>query len=73
MISKLKQKGFRWFVWRLGRELRTPTNPLFKLVMDKLLYFKKIISNNVDSAYKDNFLYVICDLDINAITLNMTE
>ena len=73
IVSKLKQKGFRWFVWRLGRELRTPTNPLFKLVIDKLLYLKKTISNNVDSADKDEFLYVICDLDINAITFNMTE
>jgi hypothetical protein len=32
--------------------------------MDKLLYFKKNISNNVDSVDKDEFLYVICDLDI---------
>jgi hypothetical protein len=73
IISKLKQKGFRWFIWRLGCELRTPSNPLFKLVMDKLLFLKKITSKNLDSASKDEFLYVICDLDINAITFNMTE
>ena len=73
IVSKLKQKGFRWFIWRLGRELRAPSIPLLKLVIDKYLQFKKKTLKNWSETREDDFLYAIYDLDENAITFNVVE
>ena len=73
LFSKLKQKGFRWFLWRLGHEVRNPTTPCLKVTLDKYVYIKKKISKIWIKSKEDDFLYAIYDLDINAITFNVVE
>lgn len=73
VVSKIKQKGFRWFIWKLEREFRAPSIPLLKSVIDKSLYFKKQISKIWSKTKEDDLLYAIYDLDINAISFNVAE
>jgi hypothetical protein len=73
VLLKIQKNGFRWFFWRLQREVRNPTNPFLKVIIDKLLYFLKTILKIWATTKKDDFLYAIYDLDVSPITFNITE
>jgi hypothetical protein len=72
-ISKLKEKGFRWFIWRLKQEARNPTSPLVQKVLDKLLRMRKDLSKIWGKSREEDILYVICDLDINPISFEVAR
>jgi hypothetical protein len=73
VISKIKQNGFFWFVWRLKREVRNPSFPFIRKLIDKYLHAQKKFSKLWCDTREDDFLYVIYDLDISAITFNVVE
>ena len=33
MLKKIKNKGMKWFFWRLKSEIRNPTNLYFKIIV----------------------------------------
>lgn len=72
-ILKFKEKGFSWFIWRLKQEARNPTIPFVQNGLDKFLHMRKNVSKLWSKTREDDFLYVICDLDINPISFEVVR
>lgn len=73
VIEKIREKGFPWLLWRLRRELRYPTIPLLRTVLDNVISLKQRALSMLLPAEKDDYLYAVYDLDINAITFNFAQ
>lgn len=68
ILIKIKEKGFRWLIARVRRELRFPTQKSVRNLIDFLLIAKLRIRN---SKFEDeDVLYCIYDLDICDITFS---
>jgi len=73
LFLKIKQNGFLWFIKRTKKEFRNPTVPLLKAIVDKFLYLRKKVTCFITKSQKDEFLYAVYDLDVNASTYNCSE
>ena len=71
ILQKIRDKGFKWFFWRLGDEFRNPKKPLSKSLVDSYLRLTKKFSNNGKKS--DDLLYCIYDLKISPITFDISE
>jgi hypothetical protein len=72
LLAKVKRNGIRWFIARLGRELRNPSRPIVKTAIDGLLRLRRKVSRfrNKESS---ELLLAIYDLDVSGITFNFVE
>ena len=70
ILQKIKEKGLRWLVARVRRELRVPSNKSLRNIIDFLLGAKLRILNIITKAKleDDDVLYCIYDLEICDLT-----
>ena len=73
MIKKIKDKGLRWFLWRLKSEIRNPTNLYFKIIVDNMLRLRMSVTRPLIRKECDDLLYAIFDMECAPITFNITE
>ena len=71
--KKIKNKGIKWFFWRMRSEFRTPTKAITKSIMDGSLRMRKKLSDSQKDKNEDELLYAIFDLKITPITFNIVE
>ena len=70
--KKLKDKGLRWAIWRLKKELLNPQNNALRIFFDNLyFFFTKLIRNNENKA--KYYIYGIYDLEVCPTTFNIAE
>ncbi len=73
IIKKIKDKGLRWFLWRLKSEIRNPTNLYFKIIVDNMLRLRKSVKRPLQRKVSDDLLYAIFDIECSPITFNIAE
>ena len=73
LLKKIKNKGIKWFFWRLNSEFRTPSKPITKSIIDGSLRMRKKLSDFQKDKNEDELLYAIFDLKIAPITFNIIE
>jgi hypothetical protein len=71
LINKIKDRGWRWFFYRLLSEIRKPTKPSLIYLMDTLLRCRHVLG--FSKVSDDRFLYAIFDLEIAPVTYNIVE
>ena len=73
LLNKIRDKGIRWFLWRMKSEIRHPTKPFTESIINGVLQIKKKMTHSATLNDEDNLLYSIYDLKIAPITFNITE
>jgi hypothetical protein len=73
ILNKIKQKGFPWFFRRLKRELRSPSTLYLRIPINLYLSTRNKLSLTFEKNKKEDLLYGVYDLDVNAITFNFSE
>ena len=73
LLQKIRNKGIKWFFWRLNSEFRKPTKASTKFILDGLLRIRKKISSTRKDNDHEELLYAIYDLKIAPITFDIIE
>ncbi|SVE02139.1 uncharacterized protein METZ01_LOCUS454993, partial [marine metagenome] len=73
LLEKIRNKGIKWFFWRLNSEFRKPTKAPTKFILDGWLRIRKKISRTRNVNDKEELLYAIYDLKIAPITFDIIE
>ena len=73
IIKKIKDKGLRWFLFRLKSEIRNPTNLYFKIIVDNMLRLRMSVTKPLLRKERDDLLYAIFDMECAPITFNIAE
>ena len=73
ILNKIKEKGVRWFLWRLKSEYRTPTRPISRFLVDGALSIRNRLSVFNKVSNESDLLYAVYDLEVAPITFNILE
>ena len=76
LLKKIRQKGIKWFFWRLNNEFRFPTNeryPIMASIIDGSLRIRNKISGTRKANDEEELIYSIYDLKIAPITFDIIE